>query len=423
MRKSVLPILLTFCLLPAVARADSALMPLNNQDLRDLDRGDGLIGQDPFSTAYEPRHVGAFLLYPLLEVKGAYNDNIYANDTRETSDYIGSVKPQAVLQKPYGRHFFEWRGAAEIQRALEESSEDIENYDTAFRARLEARNDLIIPLEAGYKIDHAERKNSRSSQIAATPFKDETLHAKGGLIYTPGRLKLSLLGRAASLRLDDNTDLISGAAIDRDVADRNVYDFTAETAYEFHPNWAPFIQGSYHREDFQNLRGGVNQDNTTWRGLAGLNFDYKGLVTGRLGAGADWRDFDAGSVRDTTNFALEGSITANISRSTQLLGDISRITITDNDLLAGLVSTKTGLGVKHELRPDLYLLSDAGYTLDDFEASTREDDIYSAGLSLQYISGPALRLALEYDYEQRESSSSGLDFTQNIIMLRLLGSL
>ena len=423
MRKYLIAILLTLCLLPAAARADSTLTPLNNQDLRDLDHGEGLIAGDPFARVYEPRHLGAFLLYPLLEVKGAYNDNIYANDTRETSDYIGSVKPQIVLQKPYGRHVFEWRGAAELQRGMDESSEDIENYDSALSARLEARNDLIIPLEAGYKIDHAERKNSRSSQIAATPLKDKTLHAKGGLLYTPGRLKLSLIGRTASLRLDDNTDLLSEAAIDRNVADRNVYGFTAETAYEFHPNWAPFIQGGYHREDFQNLRGGVNQDNTTWRGLAGLNFDYKGLVTGRLGAGTDWRDFDAPSVEDTTNFALEGSLTANISRRTQLLGDVSRITITDNDLLAGLVSTKTGLGVKHELRPDLYLLGDAGYTLEDFEASSRKDDIYSGGLALQYISSPALRLALEYDYEQRESTAANVDFSQNIIMLRLLGSL
>ncbi len=411
------------------AWAQSALQPLNGQDLEEMGEKEGLLSRDPFSKSYEPTHVGAFMVYPLLELKGSYNDNVYANDKRKTDDFINSVSPQLVVQKEYGRHFFELRGLAELQRGVSEHSEDIENYDTSLRANLEAWHDLVIPLKAEYKIDHADRHTLRTSQISKTPLRSRSAQGMAGIIYSPNRLKLSLIGQASTLRLDDGTDLITGAAITRDDADRNVYEVALKGSYAVLPNWKPYVQAAYHREDF--LRGrftganynGVSQDNTVWRTQGGLNFDYKGLLLGHIGAGVDFRHYDAASLDNTTDFAADADFTANFSRRTQLLGEFSQAFVTDNDVVTGLVSTRSKISLKHEMRPDMFITLHGGYGLDDFEASTREDDLYSGGLALQYISSPKLRLALEYDYEERDSNAADVDFSQNLIMLRLLGSL
>ena len=404
--------------------AQTALEPLNGRDLGQIENGAGLIEKDPFNRLYEPIHAGSFMLYPLLELQSRYSDNVFANDTREEADVITSVKPQLVLQKNRGRHFFELQASAEAQKAAAEDSEDVENYQAAFRANLEARHDLSIPLSLNYKIDHADRGKIRTGEISKTPLRSKTASASGGIVYKPGRLSLSLIGRAASLRLDDNINSLDNALINRKDADRDTYDLSLKTAYQFHPNWTPFLQALYQREDFMRLNAsGSDQDKTLLRGLFGVGFDYKGLITGRIGAGLDHRDFEQDTTDDSTDLALDASVTANISHRTSLSADLSRFSVTDNDIVSGLTSSSLGLELKHELSSDLFLIGRGAYTFDEFEGSSREDKAYEGGLSLQYISSPSLRAALEYEHQSRDSTDTGIDFARNVFILRLLGSL
>jgi hypothetical protein len=429
LRSKILGVLCLMCV-SAPAFAQGTLEPINGRDLRDLDRGrEGLIDDNPADRFYEPVTAGSFLLYPILKLEQSYDDNILARDNAEENSLVTSVAPRLLVQKQAGRHSFELDTKAEIRRAYSESSENTENYHAHFRSTLEARHDIKIPLSFGYEHAHDDRFKSRSSAFNDTPYEYAQASAATGIIYNPNRLNLKLIGRAAHLNLENNTDRNTAAPIIRDGRDRNSYEGLAEIGYMMRPHWNPFLRASVQKEDFKRRAWtgtdftGNDQDNILLRSMAGLRMDYEDRISGEISLGMDRRDYDQAGIDTTSDLAAQAFLSWQVSPRSKLSLDVTRFSVSDNDVVSGVTATSADARLDYELRSDIFLNARAGYGIDDFDQSTREDDRIRAGLGIDYIAGPNLRLGAEYGYESRDSNQSALDFSRNLFLMRATGAL
>ena len=66
-----------------------------------------------------------------------------------------------------------------------------------------------------------------------------------------------------------------------------------------------------------------------------------------------------------------------------------------------------GVGVDHKLLRNLHVGGRLGYENDDYEGISRSDDLFEAGLSVDYYWTRNLFVGVAYDFRNRDSDISG----------------
>jgi len=105
-------------------------------------------------------HLGSMWLFPSLSVTGEYNSNIFALDDNfasEIDDYILIVQPQFVLKSDWSNHQLEIYGNARIGRYDNNSSEDYDDFDTGFNARLDFSRRTNLTINGRFQSLHEDR--------------------------------------------------------------------------------------------------------------------------------------------------------------------------------------------------------------------------------------------------------------------------
>ncbi len=92
---------------------------------------------------------------------------------------------------------------------------------------------------------------------------------------------------------------------------------------------------------------------------------------------------------------------------------------------SGVTETRFGIAVDHELRRHVLLSLDASMLTEDFQSSTRTDDIVRLSLQSKYLINRFAFVTLGYAYQRRESSplGEGDTFTKNVFFVRIEGQI
>ena len=377
---------------------------------------------DPFTYQGEPIVFNGFRLWPNLTLEQRYTDNLLATENNTQSDFITVLKPELEIWKSLGRHDFSLLMNSEILQHWDRSQDNVENYNVAFNADLEARQGLNIPIKLLYRDGHLRRayqRRSNADQIVKTPLNVKRWRAESGFIYKPNRLMLSLLGDYSQVRLG-NEELINGGFLIRDNRDVNITQATGKVSYDLKTGLSPFVQTSYTKENYINeTPGAVSRNNDSLRILAGADFNFKGLIAGFIGAGIDRRSYDDATVGNTGDVLLDAEIYWDPIPKTRLRFDARRETTEDNLLIQQLTETAFGLGIDHELRQNLFARLAAHYGYDEFMDTNRQDKTLDSHFELLKIIGPHLQLGAGYQYLTKDSSVPGLDMDQSVVFLRI----
>lgn len=367
--------------------------------------------------------VGAFTLFPSVGLSASYNDNIYASDQNRKSDMVFTGTPQVNLVSTFSRHSLNFGAGAAIVRYLDETDEDHENFHVNGGGTLDITSQTALNGGLAFARTHEDRDEPTATN-SVEPTQLDTISANAGLSHQFNRVGVRVSGLAEDLDYEDGRNSLGGV-INNDDRDRKEYTFTTRVSYDVSPGYSAFVEGEYNerRYDAGTDDVGFNRDSSGYRLNVGTAFDLTGVTFGELFAGYMRQEYDDSRFGDNDGLGFGAAVTWNATQLTTVRLDASRtIRETTQAGSSGTTNSRVALKVDHELLRNLLLHGNAAYTLAEYEGNTsREDDIYGAGLGLTYMMNRNVQVEGGYQFSMRDSTTAGDvdDYYRNVFRVGL----
>lgn len=393
---------------------------------------DAPVNQGPFSRAAPPMYFAGFKIYTSLQTDIEINNNILATENAAQSDVIAIAAPQINIHRDWGRHALQINATGNRRQYLENSNENITDMGLEIKADLEPYHSVQMPISLSFNKDHIARsaqRGSTSQSLTINPLQKTTAQAQMGIKYQPNRIYGQISSRYRQVRFE-NQIRGDGSTLMQSDQDQNITDIETKIGYETKTSFHPFVMLRLTEEDFlrqahidgSGFTGDDNSNNVTVA-RAGLDFDYKGILSGSFGVGRENRNYDQSNIRDTSALSLSQII--KWVPSPKYVLALRSLISTGQDTItqAALKKKKIAFSLDYELQKDLFTRMQAAYAEEDFIAQNRTDKTVSFDSELRYIINPRLQIGAGYTMRNRTSDASNADLNNHIFMLRFIGNL
>lgn len=372
--------------------------------------------------AYDPigGRVGSFFLYPTVETGLEITDNLFASETHEESDIGVVFEPTLNVRSNFARHKLDFEIGAESRTYFDHSDENAIDYHGGVDGRYDVSRATNLVGSAKYGLNH-ERRGFAGTPTSNTAERVEwnKIEITGGVNHRFNRVSVLVGAGYATLDFDD-VRIVSGGTLDQDFRDRDILQANLNVDYEFSNRLRPFVKLLVDDINYDNDAAGV-LDSTGVDIIAGADFYVSTLVSGSAGVGLITRDYDNPAFDDVTDLGVDLKVewlaTPLITVNAHATRDIIEA---GNSTAAGVVSTEVGAALDYELRRNIIVSPSIGFINDDYDSAAaidRNDDIFIAALQLDYLINRNLSASASYNFRNRSSNYTGLDFTENIFGL------
>jgi hypothetical protein len=409
------------CAVSLPAKANDVTTPtyigMTPQDVGVMDRA---------RPAYDAKGIplGGFRLFPTLDLNASYDDNVFRLPVAQ-SDYFFTISPALRLKSQWGRHFFEIYAGLNNYEYMDFSEQNL----TDWRVGADGRLDILRAAVLSANVYYGELHESWSAPnnivgYQAAPNRYYQTHADIVTAYQPNRLGI---GFGASFDRYNWTDTprIGGGTLYNSDRDQNEYQGYAKAFYDFSPGYSGFVRASYDERDFNHFydRSGLHRSSHGFRVNGGLDIQLTHLLAGELFVGylnqsfaqdvptplPNVSGFDYGAELD---WYVSPVLTAHLSGSRQLADVvISGASVADNKNVT--------VSADYEFRPNIILQARASYTDSRFVGTTRTDTYPGAGVGVKYLLNRYVSANLNYNYSERSTDVSGVQYTDNTISIGL----
>lgn len=381
----------------------------------------------------EPQNIGGLTVWQEMTMGIQYNDNIFAQDSGPVSDKIISVRPAIKIEKKYDAHRFELKAHAEEKYYFENEKERHADYALETSGVLNANSSLGFLYNLRHERKAIDRREAGDTALSVKPVQVDRSSFMAGVSYRFNRLRIRFLGGAERIGYENDLSRLSGAPIILKDKNRTVHSASLRTTYDLlgrrgkKPDHVLFAEARFARENYDHVPNALGlitapmRNNDELGFLAGVETNYKGLMTGRIGAGYFMRDFENNS--DIDRFDFDADLAFNFTPRTTFLISGGRSVEQDNSFLTGAVRTEGEVGLDYEFLHNLYGRAVAGYSHSDFVSSSREDEEYEGAVMLRYLHSRHLESRLRFEHARRDSNVAGGDYDQNILIYSLTGRL
>lgn len=361
--------------------------------------------------------IGAFVLYPALEIGGVFTDNIRQAKSDRKADIGLRLRPEFDLRSDWQRHELQIRAQSEHVLYADESRQDVDRADIQARLRLDIRHDLSALVEGGYVLSQEGLAEADMPVNATEPRKDQTWSLHAGVTNTAGRIGATLRGglswhEAGNVKLSDGT-----VENNRDLS---YVEPLAELRlrYQDAPVLVPFMEAAFvprlyeHADDVL----GVKRSSDGLRLAIGAEIERDALWSGSLALTYELRDYRHMD-RKVDGFGFRANLLWRPTRITAVALDASS-SIAETDVVGATAAREYVLGarVQHALRYNLLAAVNARYSLADYIGVKLEEQTWRLGLDMSYFLTPRLALIGGYEFIDYHVTGGGRDYTENRIM-------
>ena len=208
--------------------------------------------------------------------------------------------------------------------------------------------------------------------------------------------------------------------------DRWEYGARARVGYQLSPRIGTFVQGNYSYRYYDNeqlIDGDFAKRNS--HGLAaslGTNVDITSILFGEVALTYAYRNYTDNAFNDSSGPGLNGNLTWNVTPLTSVLFNASSeiletTVIYEGDAAEANFQNQVGIEVQHELRRNILLNATADYTRDDFQGTSRKDNIFGLGAGVSYLLNRNLSLNANYVFTKRDSDDNDAEFDRNVVLV------
>lgn len=352
--------------------------------------------------------LGAFALFPSVELEYRDVDNIFADDRIVRDDSIVLLKPQLRLRSRWSRHRLNVGADLDVARYSDFDSEDYEDLHIWGDGRIDLR-DGRITLGIRHRDQHQDRSSPEDNRsIEPVEYTADFLEA--AYRYEPGAT-FAEASVVFSVYDYDNGTLLNGAPDINDDRDRDDRALKLRVGRELSSAYAGFIEirAGETEYDQQVDQGGFERSSDYYQLLAGTTIDLSGVIFGEVYLGYRDQEYDDPAFVSVDGLAFGADVTWNPSGLTTLNFSGSReIDSTTIVGASGIEDTRFGLTIDHELQRNLIISLAASTETEDFEGLDREDDIQQYAASVRYLMNRNLQLSAGFEHRKRDTS--GIDF-------------
>ncbi|MGD9511484.1 MAG: outer membrane beta-barrel protein [Geminicoccaceae bacterium] len=378
---------------------------------------------------YDPLGIraGSFLIFPSISLSGTYDSNVFATEDDEDSDVGAILAPRVDVNSNWSRHALNFSAGAVGALWNDYSENDYLDAFAATNGRLDiTRNDIASGTLRFDRLheDRDDPDDSGTTSIGTSDRGNLTRYYRG-LLDTQYRHNFNRIftvvgGGVQRLLYDDIGDRENSRR------DRWEYGGRARLGYQVSPRIGTFVQGNYSWREYdedQNIDGELQKrDNHGWRAALGTTVDITSIVFGEASFGYSKRYYDADGLNNSGGFGANGNITWNVTPLTSLIfsasSEVLESTVTfEGDTAEGNLQNQVGVEVQHELLRNVLLNGTLGYTRDDFQGTSRNDNIYAAGFGASYLLNRNLSLNANYTFTKRDSDDDTAEFDRNIVLV------
>ncbi|WP_157696589.1 outer membrane beta-barrel protein [Porphyrobacter sp. CACIAM 03H1] len=333
------------------------------------------------SDEFEPvgGRIGSFFLFPSLETRIEYDDNILALPSEGEGDVELTVRGGVAIESRWQRHSLEADAYVQQNFHGRFTTEDVMEGGARLRGRLDISRDTSARLIASLDSLAEDRANITSAGQARRPTRFRRADALFALAQDFGRVQV--VGDAQMVVLDfDDATRADGTVLNQDFRDSTYLRASLTTLVEVSPRVSGLLRGQVDRLTYSgnpDTPDPFDRDTTGYAIEAGMKLELSNLLFGEVRAGVLHRQVDDPSADGLTGASFGANLTwaATPLTTLRLFAD-RQVEEGGSQLVSGNVRSQARVEVEHELLRNLVLEGRAGFarieTIGQVETSADE---------------------------------------------------
>ncbi|HEX4885443.1 MAG TPA: outer membrane beta-barrel protein [Casimicrobiaceae bacterium] len=356
-----------------------------------------------------------FLLYPTLGAGIGYNDNLTGEPGKPLDSPLLLIAPQLVAETKSGGHAFSATYSGSYGHYTSSSDNDFDDHAfvLASSSQFTARADLDAT--AFYLIDH-DVAGSVSRAYRGTP---DVWHAAGvdatfgyGARDAQGRIEAQ--AGVTDKRYKTNLEVT-------EAFDVRTWNAAARFFYRVAPLTRLLAELRY--TDYDYTQQGSPLDSSETRLTLGATWEATAATRGIVKVGYVAKRFRDDAVDDYGGPTFEAAVRwlpLTYSR-VEAIASYAPVDTTGS----GLYSLDTAFAIRwvHDWKSYLQTRVVASYVKSDYEGVDRKDHVARIGVGGFFDARTWLRFGLEFAHENHGSTDPAFDFTRNLVLLTVAGTI
>jgi len=362
--------------------------------------------------------VGNFFIYPSVSETVTYDSNIYGAANDPIADWRFITTPTLTIKSQLPRHAFDMTVFGRFMNFAESTDQNYVNFGGAARGAVHIDHAHTLSATVTVRRENEERSAITASQAAAEPVPVDQFRASVGLTRDAGRLYGTIAASAEKLDYQ-SVRAIGGGTLNQDYRDQDLYAAQLRAGYRISPGFDFVAKARGVRQLNEPEGPGLEKRNSKgYEIAAGLAFETDPLIRWRILGGYGVRNFDRPGLASVATSLLEAQaqwlathrLTFTATASRQISDEFGA---DDNGRIENIAS----LAADYEIRHDLFASFNVGLREADFIGSSRTDDIFEAGVSLDYYYTKNMHFTLGYSYETRDSNEANFDLDRSLVRI------
>lgn len=374
--------------------------------------------------------VGAFTLFPQLDLSPGYDDNVFATTTAPVGSAVVVVRPSLELRSEWLNHSLRLLANGGFGFYANAPTQNFQNYLIQADGKLDIRNDIYATASIGFR-RYTEALGTPNVSFAQAPTVVDSVPVELGYYQRFNRLFYQLNVAATRYWYYDYSTITS-LGLPAASRDRIEFDERLKIGYEVSEDVALFIAPVINQRRYVDTvnSAGQQRDSTGWGISVGASYSLGAKTSLEGSVGLTSQTYTAsGTATSATVFALGG--TWNGYEPLIVRPTLSR-TINESALsnYQNYVSTVVGVDFTYDIHYPWKAVGGISYNTADYTpapgvsgVNPRTDTFVKASIGLLYEVRPQYSIGPLYEYSQGSSSdvaAGGPQYSRNFFAIRLV---
>jgi hypothetical protein len=380
---------------------------------------------------YDPigARLGTFTFYPYIAGSLLFDDNVFYTSSDRTADLISTVNFGLRTRADGDNYTLRLDTGGDIVRYLETTSQ---NYWQAHFS-LDGRYDIDPGTALFGQLESQRRAQPRDAVDAVnslTPTIYYDTDAVIGFSRNSGLFNTTVTGAYQRIQYEDSEGA-NHTTIDNGPLNRNQWSIDGLVGYNYVGTQSAFVRFQGNVRDYPGSPNadGFHENSRGFELTLGGDFDFDGIITGRLELGYQEQDyFEESSVGAVRGPLVNLNVLWNVTPLTSITGTVNynyEESISNNrgnnnqGDSPGYRRTYVSLGIAHELRRNVLLFGRLDYANRQFINSSETDNIGAATIGARYLIDNGLVFDSWYQFRTQRGGGGGGDYVVNQVFVQL----
>lgn len=374
--------------------------------------------------------MGAFTLFPSIEILGGYDSNVFATSAPTTGSLFTVIKPQLDLRSEWLNHSVRLLASGGFGFYASAPTQNFENYMLLAEGKLEIRQDFYVTGKVA-AMRATEALGTPDVSFAQAPTVVDSIPVEVSLYQKFNRFFYQLTGAAVRYWYYDFST-ITATGLPGTSRDRTDYEERIRLGYELFDGTSFFIAPGLQQRVYTQFinAAGQQRDSNSWFFNVGATTDLgpKSKLEGFIGYQSLSYIADGTSTGATT-FGLTGSWNGYepLVLRPQILRSINESALTNYQ---NYVSTTIGVDFTYDVHGPWQAVGGAAFNSADYtpavgvaNVNPRTDYFLKGSIGVMYSLRPQVQVGPLYEYTtgwSTDVAAGGPSYTRNMFSIRLV---